>query len=440
MSYSHKDDRLRGQLAEHLASMRREGLVDDWHDRKLVPGEEWDAHLMDELGSAQLIVLLVSSAFMASEFCWSRELAVAMARHEAGSARVVPVIVRPTEWERAPFGKLQALPRDGKAVTRWSNRDEAWVDVAQGLRRAIADAPGNGRAPPVAVAVPPPASEPSLPARSKGEPRRLVYDAQCGTNLPGVLVRSEGGPPCADPAVESVYYWLGQAHSFLYEAFGHDSLDGRGGELIAVVHYGRAYGNAFWDGRHVVLGDGGDRVIRSLAATPDATYKEVMNGFVQHAASFDYAGQSGSLRDAAAIVFALLTRQFVLRQPVEAADWRFGAGVLGPDAGTDLIADPSKAASWKDFQKTSEDGGGVHVNSPIAQHAFYRLAVALGGRAWEGAGQVWYDALTDADLEPDSTFRQFARVTVAAARRRFGDHSEEATATRQSWIDLGVKL
>jgi Zn-dependent metalloprotease len=266
-----------------------------------------------------------------------------------------------------------------------------------------------------------------------------VFDGNGGMSLPGTLVREEGGAPAADAAAERVFEWLGQAHRFLYDAFGRDSIDGNGTELLAVVHYGTNYGNGFWDGRHAVLGDGDDQVMRSLASTPDVSYKQVMNGFVQHAASFDYQGQAGSLHDAAAIVFALMARQFVLRQPVEAADWRFGAGLLLPQSGLTVIADPSTPATWKDFTKTTTDSGGVHANSPIVQHAFFGLAVALGGQAWERAGRIWYDALVDPELAPDSTFRQFAARTVGAARARFGDAGDEVTARRAAWGAVGIK-
>jgi hypothetical protein len=437
MSYSHKDEHLRGQLEEHLAWLRRDGLVDDWHDRKLVPGEEWDATLMTQLETARVIVLLVSSAFIASEFCWSRELAVAIARHEEGSACVVPVIVRPSEWSALPFGKLQALPRDAKAVTLWSNRDEAWLDVARGLRRAIASLPSE--APVGTKRTSPRLPRASQPARATGRPRRRVYDAGGRSKLPGELVRKEGGSPTADPTVERVYEWLGHAYRFLHDAFDRDSVDGKGAELIAVVHYGDRHGNAFWDGRHVVLGDGDD-LIKPLASTPDATFKEVMNGFVQHAAALDYQGQAGSIYDATAILFALMTRQFVLRQPVEAADWRFGAGLLHPRAERTVIADPSTPATWTDLVKDpSLDNGGIHANSPIIQHAFFRLAVAFGGLAWERAGQIWYDTLIAPGLAPDCTFHQFAQRTVTAARARYGDRDEAVAVTRSAWLAAGIK-
>lgn len=135
-SYSHKDEKLRDQLAEHLSALEREGMIAGWHDRRIEAGEEWAGQIDDHLSSADLILLLVSPTFVASRYCYDVEMQSALERHAAGEARVIPVILRPVDWHSLPFGKLQALPKDGKPVSRWSNRDQAFLDVAQGIRRA----------------------------------------------------------------------------------------------------------------------------------------------------------------------------------------------------------------------------------------------------------------------------------------------------------------
>jgi TIR domain len=134
-SYSHHDEKLRDQLADHLAALEREGLIAGWHDRRIGAGEDWAGAIDHHLSSADLILLLVSPSFVASRYCYELELQRALERHAAGEARVIPVILRPADWGALPFGKLQALPKDGKPVTRWSNRDEAFLDIAQGIRR-----------------------------------------------------------------------------------------------------------------------------------------------------------------------------------------------------------------------------------------------------------------------------------------------------------------
>lgn len=136
-SYSHKDEVLRNELEAHLALLKHEGLVEVWHDRRIVAGEEVDDTIFGKLDTADVILLLVSSDFINSAYCYSREMERAMQRHHAGEAQVIPVIVRHCDWTRAPFGKLLAAPRDGKPVTSWPYRDEALADVARQVRRAV---------------------------------------------------------------------------------------------------------------------------------------------------------------------------------------------------------------------------------------------------------------------------------------------------------------
>lgn len=136
-SYSHKDEVLRNELEAHLALLKREGLVEAWHDRRIVAGDEIDDAVFNQLEVADIILLLVSSDFISSAYCYSREMARAMERHRAGEARVIPVILRHCDWIRAPFGQLLAAPRDGKPVASWPDRDEALTDVARQIRQAV---------------------------------------------------------------------------------------------------------------------------------------------------------------------------------------------------------------------------------------------------------------------------------------------------------------
>lgn len=136
-SYSHKDEALRDQLESHLALLKNQGLIEAWHDRRIVAGDDVDDAILGELETADIILLLVSSDFISSPYCYSREMARAMERHEAGEARVIPVILRHCVWHAAPFGKLLAAPRDGKPVTSWPDRDEALADVAKQVAKAV---------------------------------------------------------------------------------------------------------------------------------------------------------------------------------------------------------------------------------------------------------------------------------------------------------------
>jgi hypothetical protein len=136
-SYSHKDKRLRDRLETQLIILEREGIISSWHDHKIFAGEEWKGQIDEHLKTAQIILLLVSPDFISSDYCYDIEMKQALERHELGSARVIPIILRHTDWKRAPFGKLQALPEDGKPVTSWSSRDEAFLDIGQGIRKVV---------------------------------------------------------------------------------------------------------------------------------------------------------------------------------------------------------------------------------------------------------------------------------------------------------------
>ncbi|HEY9624196.1 MAG TPA: GUN4 domain-containing protein [Crinalium sp.] len=137
-SYSHKDEALRDALANHLKILEYQKLVSSWHDRKILPGDEWDHQINTNLENADVILLLISSDFIASKYCWEIEIARAMELHEAGKACVIPVVLRPVNWAIAPFGKLQALPKNAEPVESkvWFSRDEAFNNITQGIQSA----------------------------------------------------------------------------------------------------------------------------------------------------------------------------------------------------------------------------------------------------------------------------------------------------------------
>lgn len=133
VSYCHADERVKAELLKHLEPLRAMQLIEAWHDRKLKAGEEWDGKISAELKKADIILLLISVDFINSKYCFEQEMDIAMTRHEAKEARVIPVIVRNCLWHSAPFSKLQALPKDAKPIGSWENEDDAFVDVATGI-------------------------------------------------------------------------------------------------------------------------------------------------------------------------------------------------------------------------------------------------------------------------------------------------------------------
>jgi TIR domain len=134
-SYAHEDEVLRDKLANHLSILKRLGTIEAWHDRQILPSTEWDKQINTHLATADIILLLISDDFLASEYCWDVEVEQAMKRHEAGDAHVIPIILRDVDWKGAPFGKLQGLPKNMRPVTLWENVDSAFTDVAKGIRR-----------------------------------------------------------------------------------------------------------------------------------------------------------------------------------------------------------------------------------------------------------------------------------------------------------------
>ncbi len=137
ISYSHKDQALRDELEIHLSNLKRQNIISSWYDGDIAPGAEWEPEIMERLKFAQIILLLISADFIHSDFCYSIEMKQAIDRHDAGEARVIPILLRPTDWQGAPFDKLKMLPTDAKAVTRWRRRDAAFADVVRGIRAAI---------------------------------------------------------------------------------------------------------------------------------------------------------------------------------------------------------------------------------------------------------------------------------------------------------------
>lgn len=136
-SYSHKDEDLRNELEVHLSALKRQDVISTWHDRRITAGTELDGAIDRNLDSADVILLLVSPDFINSDYCYKTEMERAMERHRSGDARVIPVILRPCDWHDLKFGKLLATPTDGKPVTKWPNRDEAFLEVVKAIKAAL---------------------------------------------------------------------------------------------------------------------------------------------------------------------------------------------------------------------------------------------------------------------------------------------------------------
>ena len=282
--------------------------------------------------------------------------------------------------------------------------------------------------------------------------RRSIYDAHGTERLPGDLVREEGGRRSRDAHVNDAYDGLGDTFRFYQETLERTSIDGRGLGLDATVHYGRKYMNAFWDGHQMVFGDGDGEVFGAFTSHVDVIAHELTHGVISYEAAFDYQDQPGALNESFADVLGSLVLQFARKQSVRQASWRIGQGILvkfpkqsirslaapGTAYDNELLGKDPQPAHFRDYrpQDYPDDDGGVHVFSGIPNHAFYLVAMKLGGNAWEKAGRVWYLALTDL-LSRRATFADAALATATAADRLFG--AAVARVVREAWSEVGVE-
>ncbi len=137
VSYARRDQSLRAELIQRLKILKSQGWIEDWHDGQISAGSEWEKEIETHLNSAQIILLLISSDFLASDYCYHNELRKALERHDRNEACVIPIILRPVDWHEAPFGKLHALPEDARPVTKWENHDDAFLSIERGIRWTV---------------------------------------------------------------------------------------------------------------------------------------------------------------------------------------------------------------------------------------------------------------------------------------------------------------
>ncbi|GAA5039302.1 M4 family metallopeptidase [Microbacterium fluvii] len=293
----------------------------------------------------------------------------------------------------------------------------------------------------------------ALVAETAPSPDRTISDAQNTETLPGLTVRTEDAPATGDEAADQAFDGLGATFAFWWDAYRRNSVDAAGEALLATVHYGTDYDNAFWNGERMVFGDGDGEVFTGFTGSLTVIAHELAHAVTEHTAALVYSGQSGALNESVSDVFGALVEQHSLGQTADAASWLIGVGIFteavqgvalrsmkapGTAYDDDVLGRDPQPAHVDDYVDTIDDNGGVHINSGIPNHAFYLAATALGGRAWERAGLVWYRTLTGGTLSSTATFAQFAQATVEAAAAEFGESSVEADAVATAWRQVGV--
>jgi Thermolysin metallopeptidase, alpha-helical domain/Thermolysin metallopeptidase, catalytic domain len=274
----------------------------------------------------------------------------------------------------------------------------------------------------------------------------VVHTAANGSTLPGTVVRSAGQPASGDTTVDDAADGITGTLALYTEVYDRASYDAKGASVVLTVHYEKNYDNAFWNGTQLVFGDGDGTVFGSFTKPVDVLGHEFTHAVTQFTAGLTYQGQSGALNESVSDCFGSCVKQRLLGQTADQADWLIGQGIFvaGINArGLRDMANPGTAyddptlgkdpqvANMKDYVDTTDDNGGVHTNSGIPNRAFYLAATAIGGSTWDGAGRIWYAALTGGQVTADTDFAGFAAATVAAA----GDHADAVT---QAWSGVGV--
>jgi Zn-dependent metalloprotease len=333
---------------------------------------------------------------------------------------------------------LLEIAKNGNAEERAFALDTLSFDSTHRARRAAMNQKG---------AMPVHAAIPILPTK-----QRLTYNANHTTTPPGAMARAEGQAPVADLSTNQAYDGLGNTFDFYLGKYHRNSIDNAGMNMVATVHYGVKYNNAFWNGSQMIFGDGDGVIFNSFTAAADVIGHELTHGVTQFEAGLAYHDQPGALNESVSDVFGSMIKQFVLNQNSAEADWLIGAGLLtfpgealrsmkAPGTAYDnpkMGKDP-QPANMAQYDPTPSDNGGVHTNSGIPNRAFFLLAQALGGYSWEKAGQIWYDTLRDPGLkaiQETATFKEFANFTVSHAGALFG--ATEKTATINAWKSVGV--
>jgi hypothetical protein len=290
--------------------------------------------------------------------------------------------------------------------------------------------------------------------------QRMIYDAETGSILPGKLVRKEGDPPTGDVVVDNLYDSLGIIYEFFWINYERDSIDDKGIEISATVHYKKSFDNSYWDGEHLVFGDGDDdlpveeRLFNNFTGSISVLTHEYVKGIIQYEAGLQFFSQPGALVTSYGDIFGVLVEQYQLNQTAEEADWIIGKGLFtsnvngvglrsleAPGTAYDdpVLGKDLQPAHMDDYVNTVSDNGGVHINGGIPNHAFYLTALEMGGYAWEKAGRIWYITLRD-KLQPDSDFQDAANQTFVVAGELYGQESPEQEAVRKGWAEVGITI
>src|SRR5258706_7467100 len=265
--------------------------------------------------------------------------------------------------------------------------------------------------------------------------RRHVYDAGHRRSLPGKLVLSDGDNlETEDVEAKEAFDGARATYDFFKNVLLRNSIDNKGAQLDSSVHYGVKFDNALWNGRQMIYGDGDGELFNRFTVALDVIGHELSHGVTQSEAALEYTGESGALNEHLSDAFGIMVKQYRFASISQQSDWLIGAGLLGPSvhgvAVRSMVApgtahhhpgrgkDPPPCR-MRDYVDTLEDNGGVHINSGIPNHAFYRAARNNGRFAWDVVGKIWYWTLIE-KVAVRTSFQDFADAPVMTASERHG--------------------
>jgi len=292
----------------------------------------------------------------------------------------------------------------------------------------------------------------AAPAPARPRKRRKVYDAQHTYRLPGRLVMNESRPRSSDVEAQEAFDSSGATYTFFANVFGRSSIDGRGMPIVSTVHYGASFENALWNGEQMVYGHADGRIFKRFTASVDVIGHELMHGVIQYTAGLGYHGQTGALNEHLSDAFGIMVKQWLLDQNANASDWLIGRDIFGPavkGVAVRSMAAPGTAyddpilgrdpqpSHMRDYVETTEDNGGVHINSGILNRGFTLFAKAIGGETWDIPGRIWYVVLTEC-LRPEANFADFVQATVDIAGELYGNGGHVQRTVYDAWAEVGL--
>lgn len=276
-------------------------------------------------------------------------------------------------------------------------------------------------------------------------PAILVFDCQHGTTLPGIPIANPGAS--ADGSAKRAFDETTAVVNFFQTVFARNSVDNAGMTLLSSIHFSVNYNNAGWTGSQMRYGDGDGNIFIDFTRSNDVIGHELTHGVTQFSAEFAYQNQAGGLNESMSDVFGSMFRQWRANQTVNAADWLIGKEIMGPGAiarGYTCLRDMSNPAAGHCVApqptKFSQYRNGMdpHESSGIPNFAFYKAAMAIGGRSWEKTGKIWYQALTGFAPSPNLKMKAFAKRTRSLAGTLFPGDPAIKTAVDQAWKAVGL--